>query len=167
MPELLIALSKWTEKSNYCSNFTCQLKLQLVPKPISSLAKNFICAFGHWKCIYYQTSNKNWVKLISYMFYDKLDALNPPNIFEVLEHVLSLFLWGLLKCFAFHTCLVANCTYEVFPAPYRYCSLIVLCVYHLAFMHHMCVCREMVYTCIGVDNGHSMVLSQKHWVNIE
>ena len=30
--------------------------------------KNLTCAFGPWICIYYKTSKKNWVKLVSYMF---------------------------------------------------------------------------------------------------
>ncbi len=60
------------------------------PKQWNELNQTML-SFGSWTCIYYQTSQKNWVKLVSYMFQghnlisrNTQTYLRPWNIFKLI-----------------------------------------------------------------------------------
>ena len=76
------------------------LVLTLTLVIVAELENKLIHAFGPWTCIYYETSNKNWEKLVSYKKQKLL------NILEALEYAL-------------HTCSRAKYTLRFFLTSYE------------------------------------------------
>ena len=86
--------------------------LNIVHVPWAGKPPMYIWPLNMYRGIYYQTSNKKWVKLNVPGLYRSYLA-DSVNAFETLEHVLNYFLWVFITCFALFTWTGAKCILSI------------------------------------------------------